>query len=53
MLLGAAALDVILFVREAFERLEPLRSTMLTKILESLPSIKASRVCVLYSPHMA
>ena len=37
-------MDVILFVREAFERLTGLRSDMLSKILDSLPRIKTSKV---------
>jgi hypothetical protein len=41
---GDAAMDVILFVREAFERLAPLRSEMLVKLLESLPRITSTKV---------
>ncbi len=37
-------MDVILFVREAFERLAPLRSEMLVKLLESLPRITSTKV---------
>lgn len=37
-------MDVIVFVREAFERLEALRPTMLSKILDSLPFIKSPNV---------
>ncbi len=40
-----SAVDVILFVREAFERLPALRAEMLAKIFENLPLIKSSKVC--------
>ena len=39
-------MDVILFVREAFERLPQLRSDMLSKLFENFPLIKASRVSI-------
>ena len=38
------AVDVILFVREAFERMPTLRSEMLARLLENFGSIKASKV---------
>eukprot|EP00052_Salpingoeca_macrocollata_P004957 m.44591 g.44591 ORF g.44591 m.44591 type:complete len:945 (-) comp14570_c0_seq1:29-2863(-) len=39
-----SAMDVILFVREAFERLPALRSEMLTNLLQNFTQIKAARV---------
>ena len=39
-----SAVDVILFVREAFERLPALRADMLAKIFENFPLIKSSKV---------
>jgi coatomer subunit beta len=41
---ASSAMDVILFVREAFERLPLLRSEMLSKLFENFNQIKASRV---------
>ena len=37
-------MDVILFVREAFERLASLRSVMLPQLLQSIPHIKSNKV---------
>lgn len=40
----ASAVDVILFVREAFERLPDMRDEMLTKLFENFEVIKSSKV---------
>lgn len=40
----ASAVDVILFVREAFERLPDMREEMLTKLFENFELIKSSKV---------
>eukprot|EP00051_Salpingoeca_urceolata_P007122 m.94409 g.94409 ORF g.94409 m.94409 type:complete len:949 (+) comp15123_c1_seq1:4221-7067(+) len=41
---AASAMDVILFVREAFEKLPELRADMMNKLLATLPQIKTPKV---------
>jgi len=41
----SAAMDVILFVREAFEKLPDLRADMLEKLLDNFLAIKNEEVC--------
>lgn len=36
-----AAADVLVFVREAIHRFEPLRPVIISKLLDTFPSIKA------------
>ena len=41
---AASAVDVVLFVREAFERLPAMRSDMMSKLLGTFSDIKAAKV---------
>jgi coatomer subunit beta len=41
---AASAVDVVLFVREAFERLPAMRSDMMSKLLGTVSDIKAAKV---------